>query len=101
MKDHINIGIRETIIHEVVIGLVVDVGDTEIVLTDKVFEEFITLVVGSEVEGSICITSYENEGLGVHLINMVNSVLEVARSLMKSASLPDVEIYTVICVLIP
>ena len=79
MKKHIDIGIGETIIHEVVIGLVVDVGEAELVLTDEVFEEFITLVVGSGEEGSICITSYETEGLRVLLINMVNSVLEVGK----------------------
>ena len=75
MKKNVDIGVREPIIHEVVVCLVIDVGVTELVVTDKEAEEFMSLIVSSGDEGSICITTYVDKGLRVLFMDMVNSIL--------------------------
>ena len=76
LKNNIDVGVGCALASEVVVGFVTYKNWAEGVLSAKVVEEFVPLVVDSALKRSIGITSDVDESVGVRFAEVINSSLE-------------------------
>ena len=82
-KDNIYTGVRITIIGKVMVGCMVGGNRDKIVIAEEVLEQEISLVSSSRNSGSIGVTSYMDDRVGILLGSIVNSIFKKSKFLNK------------------